>query len=487
MKTKFFWINFLAFASMILIFTPGCKKDDPLVFEGGIGTEAEPYLIATPKQLDGVRYNLDKHFRQIAHIDLSVYSSGTGWQSIGDEYNPFTGCFDGNGYTIYHLTMAQDIMFYIGLFGYTKGSVIKKVILESIRIKGESYSGGLVGSNGGDLIECSASGEIEGTGYNNGGLVAINMENGNITDCYARVHVSGLVGSGGLVAMNDGTITNCYATGDVSVREIGDHVGGLVAGGLVSSNYGTIINCYATGRVSGKEDIGGFVGVNNGVIHSCSVTGDVFGVDFTGGLVGWNWALITNCIASGNVSGEFWVGGLAGGMQGGAIKNCKATGSVTGENIVGGLIGVNVNRTIGNSFASGAVYGITIVGGLAGKNTHDGNIINCYATGDVTGENQIGGLVGINGEEYFNGYIRYCYATGFVSGNNDKGGLVGENFSGDVGYSYYDAETTGQADTGRGIPKSTAEMMQKYTFETWDFTEIWGIDEGKGYPCFLWQ
>ncbi|MBW6537469.1 MAG: hypothetical protein K0B11_20845 [Mariniphaga sp.] len=487
MKAKPIWNYFLIFTGVVLIFTPCCKKDDPFEFEGGIGTLADPYLIATLKQLDGVRYNLGKHFKQVAHVDLSDYGSGTGWKSIGDEYDPFTGSFDGNGYRISNLTMNEDMFFYIGLFGYTSGSVLKNITIESILIKGESYAGGLVGSNGGDIIDCSASGEIEGSGYNNGGLVGVNQENGSIADCQARVKVSGLVGSGGLVGMNDGAITNCYATGDVSVNEIGDNVGGLVAGGLVSSNYGTIENCYATGRVSGEEDIGGLVGKNNGVIHECSVTGDVSGVYFTGGLVGWNWGFITNSTATGNVSGTDWVGGFAGGMQGGAITNCKATGSVTGENIVGGLIGVNVNRTIGNSFALGAVSGITMVGGLAGKNTNDGNIINCYATRNVTGESQAGGLVGINGEEYLNGYIRCCYATGFVSGDNNTGGLVGENFSGDVVYSYYDTETTGQSDTGRGIPKTSAEMMQQATFETWDFITVWGIDEGKGYPCFLWQ
>jgi len=62
-----------------------------------------------------------------------------------------------------------------------------------------------------------------------------------------------------------------------------------------------------------------------------------------------------------------------------------------------------------------------------------------------------------------------------------------ENIEGTIEYSYYDKETSGQDDTGKGIPKTTAEMMQQSTFETWDFTNIWRINEGNSYPYLRWQ
>ena len=44
-----------------------------------------------------------------------------------------------------------------------------------------------------------------------------------------------------------------------------------------------------------------------------------------------------------------------------------------------------------------------------------------------------------------------------------------------------------QDDTGKGIPKTTVEMMQQFSFETCDFTSIWKIDEGNSYPYLRWQ
>jgi hypothetical protein len=60
-------------------------------FAGGSGTKEAPYLIATAAHLNNVRNHLDKHFRQIADLDLSGYKSGTGWAPIGTSTTPFTG------------------------------------------------------------------------------------------------------------------------------------------------------------------------------------------------------------------------------------------------------------------------------------------------------------------------------------------------------------------------------------------------------------
>ena len=79
-----------------------------------------------------------------------------------------------------------------------------------------------------------------------------------------------------------------------------------------------------------------------------------------------------------------------------------------------------------------------------------------------------------------------CYAAGKVTGIN-TGGLVGADMDADVTSSYYDSEATGQNDTENGIPKTTIEMMQQATFEGWDFTSVWTIDEATSYPYLQWQ
>jgi hypothetical protein len=309
-------------------------------FAGGTGTQADPYLVETPAQLNGVRHNLDKHFRQIADIDLSGYNSGAGWIPIGDEANPFTGIFDGNGYKTKNLAIHRPDIYYValGLFGRTDKSTIKNVDLVMIEITGKSHVGGLVGFN---------------------------------------------------------------------------------------NSEAAIINCSTTGNVSGE--------------------------DGTGGLVGVNWGTITNSYSIGNVSGDNQVGGLAG-VNWGSITNSYATEEVSGDNSVGGLVGVNW-----------------------------GTITNSYATGNIIGRYYVGGLAGINSVSITN-----SFAIGNISGNEEVGGFVGMN-RGIITDSYYDKETTGQDDYGKGVSKTTAEMMQQSTFEAWDFTNIWGIEEGDGYPYLQWE
>jgi hypothetical protein len=179
------------------------------------------------------------------------------------------------------------------------------------------------------------------------------------------------------------------------------------------------------------------------------------------------------------------VGGLVG-KNSGTITNSYATGSVTGKHYVGGLVGMNMG-TITNSNATGSVTSNYYhAGGLVGWNEDMATITNSYATGSVTGSISAGGLVGTNV-----GTITNSYATGSVTSNAYVGGLVGANYYGDddgiVTNSYYDTETSGQSDTGKGEPKTTVEMMTELTFVDWDFINIWGINEGVNYPYLQWQ
>jgi hypothetical protein len=77
-----------------------------------------------------------------------------------------------------------------------------------------------------------------------------------------------------------------------------------------------------------------------------------------------------------------------------------------------------------------------------------------------------------------------CYSAGDVEGNQHVGGLVGKNHEdkGEIASSYWDTETSSQSESAGGVGKTTAEMKQQATFEDWDFSSIWGIDEGESYP-----
>ena len=111
------------------------------------------------------------------------------------------------------------------------------------------------------------------------------------------------------------------------------------------------------------------------------------------------------------VTGDDNVGGLAG-QNNGLVVDCYATGSVTGEgSSVGGLVGEN-RGTVTGSYATGSVTGVSQVGGLGGGNR--GTVTGSYATGSVTGDEDVGGLVGWLSSD---GTVMGSYATGSVTGS----------------------------------------------------------------------
>ncbi|OKP93399.1 S-layer homology domain-containing protein [Paenibacillus sp. P32E] len=163
----------------------------------------------------------------------------------------------------------------------------------------------------------------------------------------------------------------------------------------------------------------------------------------------------------------------------GTISNTYVTGRIVNGINSGGLVNENYG-TISNSYALVSVAGAGTIGGLVGNNNSSGSISNSYATGSVTGAGITGGLVGRN-----DGTIINSYATGNVSGTRNylMGGLVGysSNLSGS---NFYDINTTGQTDTGKGTGKTTAEMQDPATFSDWDFSRDWYMLSGQ-YPQ-LW-
>jgi hypothetical protein len=202
-----------------------------------------------------------------------------------------------------------------------------------------------------------------------------------------------------------------------------------------------------------------------------------------------------------SIVGRDYVGGLVGyngffgcdiggcemypGCNDGAISDCYSSGSVSGDEDVGGLVGLNAyGASISNCYSTASVSGNDDVGGLVGENY--GTMSNCYSTGSVSASGWVvGGLVGYNGFfgcEMYPGFIYKCYSTGRVSRGM---GLVGGNdYGGEVADSFWDTETSGQSASSGGTPKTTAEMMTQTTFTSaeWDFVEVWDIGENQTYP-----
>lgn len=250
----------------------------------GQGTEAEPFLITTKEDFSMLSWYggvLDKQIKLTADLNLTEVAL----YPIGD-LGPFTGVFDGSGYTISHAVIDQPENHYVGLFGTIgPGGLIRNLGVEEVSIHGGTYVGGLAGySDAGTINACHVTGVVNGD-RSTGGLIGENYE-GTVIGCYASADVNGTASAvGGLAGFShDGTITSCYSTGNVNVTGIYGYAGGLVG----CKNFGTISCCYATGNVSVSGwKVGGLVGYSRyGTISSCYATGMVSVNSHSGGFVG---------------------------------------------------------------------------------------------------------------------------------------------------------------------------------------------------------
>ncbi len=224
--------------------------------------------ISTCAQLNSIRSNLSRKYKLVSNIDASCITNPIGTQS-----SPFTGNFNGAGYTISNLTINSSSNSYIGLFGKTSSSAkIQNVGLVDVNISGYEYVGSLIGYNNGSIANSYVTGSVTGEYHKVGGLAGYN--DGSIANSYATATVSSQGSSGGLVGVNEaGSIANSYATGSVTSSD--------ASGGLVGGNTGSITNSYAAGTVSGiVNKAGGLAGWSN---VGASISGINYFVDSDGG------------------------------------------------------------------------------------------------------------------------------------------------------------------------------------------------------------
>ncbi len=277
-----------------------------------------------------------------------------------------------------------------------------------------------------------------------------------------------------------GRLESGAEVGDLGIVDV-NIISSSKAGSLVGENSeGSIINCYSSGNVSGYQYIGGLVGYNGGSITTSNST----------------------CTVSGLSVGSWWgklagIGGLVGYNSGSIAMSCS-TGLVRGSEGVGGMVGENAG-SVTASCSYSKVQGEVATGGLVGRHS-SGEIVDCYAEGEVIGEWYVGGLVGSNGSGVMSsrtGAIHNCYAVTDVIQGRYVGGLLGFDWGGTIINSFWDIETSGQLTSTGGTGLVTIQMQTVDTFlkAGWDFVDettngtedIWWIDEGQGYPRLWWE
>ena len=266
--------------------------------------------------------------------------------------------------------------------------------------------------------------------------------------------------------------------------------------GVIDGNNKKISNFNYTSE--NATSIGLFGYVVGGLIKDLGLINSNLDIDrgnFHGCLVGnFEGGAITGCyVENGNISGRDYIGGLVGSADGdrdstGTITNCHVTGSVSGDSDVGVLIGSN-GFTIDNCSASGEVIGRDNIGGLAGSNS--GTIKNSSAEARTEGSSQssilssrdIGGLVGYN-----TGQLAGCSASGEVLGDSRVGGLVGYSYTSSIIACYATGSVSGYEDIGGLLGINRGGIIDSYSLADVeaDYTSggLVGDNQGSVVNCY---
>jgi hypothetical protein len=103
------------------------------------------------------------------------------------------------------------------------------------------------------------------------------------------------------------------------------------------------------------------------------------------------------------------------------------------------------------------------------------------------------------GNNYGISTVSNSFSTGNVTGNKNVGGLVGANNNGIVRNSFWDTETSGQATSAGGTGKNTTEMQDIIMFSDagWNIIAValnetnpdylWNIVNNMTYPFLSWE
>lgn len=342
-------------------------------FAGGDGTEENPYQIATAEQLNMIRFNMAANYELSGDIDATQLGS---WTPVGTNTEPFTGVFNGNGFSISGMTIGTIIdngKQYSGLFAVTDGCTLEnlELVKETVDFCGNA-----------DVITTFS-----------GGLIASNLsENVTVINCKILLE------------------KYCHKTTSTSGSTVA-YIGGILGNSdspstfIIDSSVSGIVDSYISATYSkARAYQGGAIGkCNSLVVESFSYSGKIHNESN-------EWA--NSC----------WLGGIAGCCSELTIEECFMNVDITGESPV-----------LSEPYADNST--IRYTGGIAGqtgtfkvsKATVDGDIISYSEYGD----NHTGGLIG-QGGSYQNNSLSSCSFGGAIKGKAIRsyskaymGGFVG--------------------------------------------------------------
>ena len=261
-------------------------------------------------------------------------------------------------------------------------------------------------------------------------------------------------------------------------------------------------------KVKGGANTGILIGkLINGTIVNCRVSGSLADGTPVGGIVGMlDGGKITLCQAELTISttgANAFVGGIAG-ESSGEIDQCVTLGSIkaTGSNTnAAGIAGKNSGK-ITNSYSSMKITSAYCAAGVVGYNY--GTVDKCYANGDLKSMNYAAGVVGYN--DGTSAKVSNCAAMNnkldvtYESQSGQSGGY-GQRILGGMKNNAPSPEMNNYAlntmqvsvndvpqkvydDLMNGVAKTFADLTASSAYQGlgWDFSSVWAIEAGNGYP-----
>lgn len=232
---------------------------------------------------------------------------------MGRDFQPiriFSGVFDGQGHTISGLSIGGSGNVR-GLFRYVQdGGVVRNLQVEGTVLPTDlkDTMGGIVGRNGGKLMNCTFRGGVHGANMI-GGIVGVNESSGQLINCSFGGTVSGEHYVGGIAGQNAGSLIQCENSGSINTTEA------EVTVKLRDVNWKQF---NSVENAPDSTDIGGIAGFSTGILQSCTNTGDV-GYEHVsynvGGIAGRQSGYLDGCTNSGTIRGRKDVAGIAGQME----------------------------------------------------------------------------------------------------------------------------------------------------------------------------
>lgn len=175
----------------------------------GEGTAESPYLITSQAEFVlFVSWINNKAAKRSAYYELQTDVSGASAIT-----QPFSGTFDGAGYTITGLTHS--------LFNTVNGGTVKNVVLADVNISSGTYVGAICDEADGTtkIYNCGVLSATAISGTNTGGLVG-HIKSGSsvrVVNCYNFADVSGSDYAAGIVGKNEGTVSSDGTVGNVRI------------------------------------------------------------------------------------------------------------------------------------------------------------------------------------------------------------------------------------------------------------------------------